>query len=167
MCLSFLIRDKAGALSKHPHVLSLSQMSSTRVLLELSRPRETDGSSICLDKRWETIGLTVKDRNPSRVSVTLFSSDVLEVGQHRENGGVLCCLPLTYIGAILKVRAERKLIHSWHCWDVPRVFCGWSIQEMSTVVHTQLTPRSFTKKLKGLSLYSASHRMVIQSHTMP
>lgn len=50
----------------------------------LSRVKETDGSSICLDKRWETIGLTVKDRNPSRVSVTLFCSDVLELGQHWE-----------------------------------------------------------------------------------
>lgn len=37
--------------------------------------------------------------------------------------------------------------------------------EMSTVVHTQLTPWSFTKKPKGLGLYSASHWMVIQSHT--
>lgn len=83
----------------------------------------------------------------------------------RENCGVLCCVPLTYIRAVLKVRVRRKLIHSWHWWDVPRVLCGRSIQEMSTVVHTKLTPWSFTKKLKGLSLYSASHRMVIQSHT--
>lgn len=87
MCLSALFRDKAGALSKHPHVLRLplSDVLHSRPVggfEPLSRLKETDGSSICLDKRGETIGLTVKDRNPSRVSVTLFSNDVLELGQH-------------------------------------------------------------------------------------
>lgn len=88
---------------------ALSHMSSTRVLLEDSSRCETDGSSICLDKRWETIGLSVKDRNPSRVSVTLFSNDVLELGQHWEKIVVSwCCVPLTYIRAVLKVRAAEK-----------------------------------------------------------
>lgn len=73
-----------GFVKTSPCALFLSQMSSTRVLLELSRLTQTDGSSICLDKRRETIGLTVKDRNPSGVSVTLFSNDVLELGQHWE-----------------------------------------------------------------------------------
>lgn len=39
-----------------------------------------------------------------------FSSfnDILELGQHWKNCGVLCCVLLTYIAANLKVRAEKK-----------------------------------------------------------
>ena len=78
--------------------------------------------------------------------MTLFSNDVLELGQHWEkNRGVLCCKPLTYIRAALKVRVERKFIHSDDIYR-PSVFCG--IQEMSTVAHTQLTSRSLINALE-------------------
>lgn len=117
---------------------SLSDVLDSCPSRALSASWETDGLSICLDKRWETIRLTVKDRNPSRVSVTLFSNDVLELGQHWKKMAV-CCMPLTYIRAILKVSVERKLIYAWHWWDVPLGHSGRSIQEMSTVVLRQLT----------------------------
>lgn len=66
MCLSFLIRDKAEALSKHPHVLpsSLSDVLDSCPVRGF-KSFSADGSSICLAKTGETIGLTLKDRNPS------------------------------------------------------------------------------------------------------
>lgn len=154
LCQNIPMRSLSDVLNSRP----------VRGFKSLSWVRETDGSSICLDKRWETIGLIVNDRNPSRVSVTLFSDDVLELGQHWEKI-VASCVVCRWPTLALKVRAERKLIHSRHWWDVPRAFCGRRIREMSAVVRTQLTPWPFAKKLKRFSLYSASHRMVIQSRT--
>lgn len=50
--------------------------------------RLMDEASAC--ERWETMVLTVLGMNSSWVSMTLFSSDVLELGQHWEKIGVSC-----------------------------------------------------------------------------
>lgn len=87
ICASFFSSATRPGLCQNIPICSLSNVLDScpvRGFKLLSRQKETDRSSICPDKRWETIGLTVKDRKPSRVSVTLFSNDVLELGQHWE-----------------------------------------------------------------------------------
>lgn len=71
---------------------------------------------------------------------------------------------MTYIGAISKSESVGNAYPFMTFVGMRHVDL---VTEMSTAVYTQLTPWPFTKKLKGLSLYSASHQKVFLFHATP